>query len=166
MVLDLVKSNNDKFGFVEKYRAYHAVGYFTESHLVGVNGDSLYIEAPYSFRGGYFEDLVDVESRIGLDSFLKAKKPIYSLLNPSTIIVDMKIARETISGGYLPDKSVYKVYVINNIFRGDSSKYLVQLAQLSVGPSSPILSGLHKLGEKHSSVGLSRKDFLIARMSM
>lgn len=107
MEVTIRKDKNDVWGLVETFSVYKALDKTVTTVLAVVTVDGK-ISTPYALRGTGFEPLKDVDEEMGLDRYLKAKKPIYSRLQDG-FIVSIKAAC-TNEGEFIPDSVVYNLY--------------------------------------------------------
>lgn len=112
MILKLKKSLDGKYGYVEKYKSYryNSEGYIEVLCSITIDGD---FSPLYAFKGEKFVPLKEIEETVGIDKYLKAKKPIYSLINEGFVVslrVPVDYKNEIVKEGYS-----YNVYVVNDI---------------------------------------------------
>lgn len=122
MQLRLRESQDNQLGFVETYKIYR----YGENGSVSIKV-SLDIEgenslgkpsAPYVFRGNSFIPLSQIEEEMGIEKYLKAKKPFYSLVHngkSGILVLSAKIYINAETGEYDPDKSSFKIYILNKV---------------------------------------------------
>lgn len=113
MLLKARCSKNNEWGFLEKYDVYryNDTGYVKA--LCSVTSDKI-LAPVYAFRGEEFIPLVDIDEEVGIDRYVKAKKPFYSKLKEGFVVV-LKAEVNFRTKEYLPEKSTYEVYTINGI---------------------------------------------------
>lgn len=110
----LVKARYDKnnsWGLLEKYESYqyNRKGYVKA--LVSVTKDGSF--APiYAFRGEEFIPLDIIDAEVGIDRYVKAKKPLYSKVGEGFLVL-LKAEVDYANKVYYPDKSTYEVYTLN-----------------------------------------------------
>lgn len=110
MKVTIRKSKNDEWGFVESYSSYKYLNKGSITTLVGVSVDGT-LTKPYVLRGEEFIPLSQIDEEMGIDKYIKAKKPFYSLLTDG-FLVQLKVGLDFSTGEYLPEKSCYIVYKI------------------------------------------------------
>ena len=106
MKIQLRSDKHNRLGFVEKYNHY-----FYEDRRVTVLGLADvggYFSEPYVLRGDEFIPASQIEEEMGLEKYLKAKKPFYSVIGTGNIVVLAKISM-TLGDNkvYIPEKSTY-----------------------------------------------------------
>lgn len=111
MLLKAKCSNSRKWGFVERYDVYRYFGKGYIRALVSVSLEGV-LSPVYVFRGGEFIPLGVIDGEVGIDRYIRAKKPFYSLLS-SGFVVELRAEVDFVSRVYYPDKSSYGVYVMN-----------------------------------------------------
>lgn len=112
MKLTIRKSKDDKWGFVETYSVYSYLNKGSVTVTVGVTVDGT-LTKPYVLRGEEFIPLSQIDEEMGIEKYIKAKKPFYSLLSDG-FIAQLKVGVDFLTGEYLPDKSCYTIYKIAN----------------------------------------------------
>lgn len=110
----LIKARVDKngeWGFLEKYEwyKYYNTGYVKA--LVGITLDRK-LTKPFVYKGKEFVPLKEIDETVGLDKYIKAKKPFYSKVK-DCFIVELKAAVNFETGEYIPDKSSFEFYTPN-----------------------------------------------------
>lgn len=110
MKVTIRKSKNNEWGFVEGYSQYRYLGKGSITVTVGITVDGK-MTIPYILRGEEFIPLKQIDEEMGIDKYIKAKKPFYSLLSDG-FIAQLKVGLDYETGEYLPDKSCYNVYKI------------------------------------------------------
>lgn len=110
MKVTIRKSKDDKWGFVETYSCYRYIDRGSVTVLVGVTVDGT-LTKPHVLRGEEFIPLSQIEEEMGIQKYIKAKKPFYSLLSDG-FIAQLKVGLDFTTGEYLPDKSCYTIYKI------------------------------------------------------
>lgn len=80
-------------GYVESWEWYDYKGVLQITSLASIEArEGNYIE-PHVFKGGLFVPLSEVAQTLdyGVDRYLSSKKPIYSLLQPNSLVVETRI---------------------------------------------------------------------------
>jgi len=110
----LIKARVDKngeWGFLEKYEWYK---YYNTGHikaLVGITLDRKLTPA-FVYKGKEFIPIEDIDNTVGLNKYIKAKKPFYSKVK-DCFIVELKAAVDFTTGEYIPEKSSFELYTPN-----------------------------------------------------
>lgn len=110
MELTVRKSKNNEWGVVEQFSSYwyDGKGSVTITGCVTPEGK---LSPPYALKGEEFVPLSVIEGSVGIERYLKAKKPIYSKLSDG-FLVKIKAGLNYSTGEYLPEKSVAQAYKI------------------------------------------------------
>ena len=109
MKLKLRCAEDGKFGFVETFLPYnYKLGAVRIISLVKV-GQGL--AEPYIFRKGLFEPASVIDGEMGIDRYIKAKKPFYSVLGTGNAIIEARIAYERNNGELAEKNSHYSLYI-------------------------------------------------------
>lgn len=111
MIIKAKCSKSNKWGFVEKYEvySYNTKGYIKALVSVTVDGK---LSPVYVFRGDEFISLDVIDKEVGIDRYLKAKKPFYSRLNSGFVVI-LKAEVDFAERVYIPEKSTFEVYTLN-----------------------------------------------------
>lgn len=111
MILKVRKDDKGDWGFVEKYKKYRYTdkGYVEALGVVSVEG--VFVK-PYVFRAGEFIPADAIDSEVGIDKYIKAKKPFYSLVKDG-FIVSVRAAISFTENKVLLEESSYDVYIMN-----------------------------------------------------
>lgn len=129
MLVKVRCSNDKEWGFLEKYDVYR---YYNEGYIKAVTAVTAdkKLSPCYAFKGGRFVPLKEIEESVGIDKYIKAKKPFYSKLNEGYLVV-LKAEVNFKDKVYFPEKSSYEVYTINgnpsNIEDGIAFKRLLNV---------------------------------------
>lgn len=159
MIIKTRRSENNEWGFVEKYETYRYCdgGHVSALTSVTMNGT---LAPAYVFRGGKFIPLKDIDEEVGLNRYIAAKKPFYSKIKEGFVV--MLTAKVDFRNGiYLPDESTYEVYTMNGV-PGDITKGIPFKKVLDVPKefATIVKEPLRLLGE---SMG-DREKFLRSRI--
>lgn len=160
MELTVRADNEGKWGFVERFKPYAWKDYRCVTVDVGVTSEGNFTE-PYALRGTGFEKLSVVADEMGLEKYMKARKPIYSLLSDG-FIIDIRSYFEYESGEYCEEKSHYHIYSIRDIIRSkptEGKAYLVEVMEIP----EELDALAKKLSKKVAETGFDRNAFLKAR---
>lgn len=162
MIVKLKCDDKGNFGFTEKFK-YYAFNNATLSIMAIANAGS-YFSEPYILRGGNFEPAKVIEEEMGIEKYIKAKKPFYSVLGTGNIILDIKVAYDFRTGEYLKEKSTFKKYgVVKDSLKYDEKEgWSVQLKLLTSG-NNMLSAWLDKIAEEISKMGNDREKFLKSR---
>lgn len=160
MKLTIRKSKDDKWGFVETYSSYSYLLKGSITVTVGVTVDGT-LTKPYVLRGEEFIPLSQIEEEMGIEKYIKAKKPFYSLLSDG-FIVQLKVGLDFRTGEYLPDKSCYTVYKVTD--KKVISPIECELSLVRILDTTDKLNELmENLGKEVASYKGDRATFLRAR---
>lgn len=85
MELKVRNSKDNEWGFVEGFKVWRWDNKGYVEAVVGVTVDGNFTK-PYVRRGGDFIPLSEIEESIGIDKYIKAKKPFYSLLKDCFVV--------------------------------------------------------------------------------
>jgi hypothetical protein len=105
-----VKNDGKRFAFVERYSVYcyRGKGHITSLCAVTKKG----IIAPsYAFKRESFINLKEIDKTVGIDSYLKAKKALYSIIGQG-FIVEMRIGVDFTTGKYLEKNTYVKGFTV------------------------------------------------------
>lgn len=162
MKLKLKCDINGNFGFVEKYKPYiYDNGTISISAIVNVGK---YIAEPYVFRGGVFVPAKQIEEEMGIDKYIKAKKPFYSVLGTGNLIVDMKIAYDVKTKEYIKDKSTFKMYgIVKDSLSFKNDEWSCDIRTLT-SSSTELENWLDKVSMEVAKTGSNREEFLKSRI--
>lgn len=165
MKIQLRSDKHNRLGFVEKYNHY-----FYEDRRVTVFGLADvggYFSEPYVLRGDEFIPASQIEEEMGLEKYLKAKKPFYSVIGTGNIVVLAKISM-TLGDNkvYIPEKSTYGLYFLdkNSLKCTGSGEWEANLKKVSA-TNEQIEAWLQNLGESFVKCGNDRGLFLRSRFS-
>ena len=111
------QDENGVFGVVEKFKVYDYYGYEGSiSALCGydvLEDNTLSLSEPYALRRGLFVPLKEVADEMGLERYLRAKRPIYTILKNRPFFA-AKICKNFKTGEYLEAKSLHNVLSITS----------------------------------------------------
>lgn len=110
-----IKNDGKNWGFVEKYDIYKYQGKGFKKAIVGISleGSEATLTEPYIFRRNSFEPLRTIEKEMGIEKYIKAKKPFYSLINEG-LVVSLHARVDFETGEYIPEDSKYIIYTKND----------------------------------------------------
>lgn len=111
MEVTIRKSKDNQWGFVETFNVYRYLecGSVTVTVVVTQEGK---LATPYVLRGEEFIPAKQIEEELGLEKYIKAKKPFYCNLADG-FIVSIKAGVNYVTGEFLPDTSNYIVYSLS-----------------------------------------------------
>lgn len=82
--------STDKWGFVEQFKPYkwNESGFIDVVTAVSHNKetDSFFFSTPYVLRGGEFIPVKTIDEEMGIEKYIKAKKPFYSLVEDGFVV--------------------------------------------------------------------------------
>lgn len=163
MKIKLKCDKNNRLGFVEKYTQY-----FYEDRQISVLGMANvgnYFSEPYVFRGEEFIPAAQIEDEIGIEKYVRAKKPFYSVIGTGNIIVSAKISMSLDKPSiYIPEKSMFNLYYLDkdSIVQKSNTEWEAKLRRLSATNES-LEKWFKSLGEKFVESGNDRELFLKSR---
>ena len=158
MELKIKKSKDNKWGFVETFKVWrylNPVGYVEA--VVGVSYDGKFTK-PYVFRGEEFIPLQEINEEMGIEKYIKAKKPFYSLLTDG-FVAKVRVYINFETGEYIEDKSSYVVYSVV----GSKDEKVAFTKRLREVPSK-VDDCMKKLMKELSSNAENREKFLSSRL--
>lgn len=163
MILSLKADKNcQRFGFVETWKPYsYDTGAVT---ILAIANAGKYVAEPYIFRGGEFVEAETIENEMGINRYIKAKKPFYSLLGTGNLIVEMRICFDLKDRSYIPDKSKFVLYgVVKDSLSFDSVKgWTIKLKRIT-SVNDTVQEWLNSMGTQIASCGTYRDLFLKSR---
>lgn len=126
-VVNVRCSKDNMWGFPETFKkySYEGVGYV---EIVGVVTPEGKLSEPFVFRGGEFIPASQIDSEMGIEKYIKAKKPFYSRLNDG-FIVTIRAGADFTKKEFLPERTSYTVYRIEMV-NGDNSNAQIRLVSI------------------------------------
>ena len=161
MEIRVRSDKENRWGFVEEYKVYDYLGKGSIDALVGIGFDREMTE-PYIYRADKFIKLSEIDKDMGIEKYIKAKKPFYTLLEDG-FIAKLNAKVDFINGKYLPEKSSYSVYTPLNVSKGNGSKVKVVLMRVNEIPNE-LNDSMQKLLQKVGESFGDREVFLRNRM--
>jgi hypothetical protein len=162
MFIKLKADDDGNFAFVEKYKPYR----YTEGaiKLFMLVDAGVGMTEPVVFRGNKFIPIREIEKEMGIDKYIKAKKPFYSQLGNGNLIVSMNIAFDLQTYELVEEKSHYQAYtVVRDSLRFTKEGWSVNARMLR--SSSLVLDDWFKgLAKEIAKTGFDRESFLKLRM--
>lgn len=164
MSIKIRRDENNKWGFVETFKPYRFGEVGSVTVLVGVTPDGKFTE-PYILRKGLFIPLAEVEKDgdVGLKAYLRAKKPIYSMLSDG-FIISLKCYMNYVTGEFIEDKSGYDIYTITGQTAVTSVESRLSTDKLMVIPENVDELAKNLLKEMVAFKD-SREEFLLSRLN-
>lgn len=161
MILNLRCSDDGKFGFVERYSPYVYVD--GAIHIKALATAGGYFSKPFIMRGGEFISAQEIEKEMGIQKYIKAKKPFYSVLGEGNLIVDARIAYDLKTNSYIKSKSVFNMYgIVKDTLTLNDGIWSVELRRLS-SSSKELEDWVTSVSEKIAVIGNDREQFLKSR---
>lgn len=111
MKVKVRQDNNNVWGFVEQYSAYSYGRKGYVELVTGINPDGDMV-VPYVMRNGLFVPLEVVDKEIGVERYIKAKKPFYCRLQDG-FIARVRVGLDCDTYAMVPDKSIFEVYTVD-----------------------------------------------------
>lgn len=116
MLVKARNSKNGEWGFLEKFEKYQYKDEGYVKALTSVSTDGK-LTPVYVFKGEDFVSLSEIDEEVGIDRYIKAKKPLYVKSNEGFIVV-LKAEVDFRNKVYFPERSSYEFYTLN----GDLAK--------------------------------------------
>lgn len=158
MELKIKKSRDNKWGFVEafkKWKYLNPVGYIEV--VVGVDTKGQFTK-PYVFRGEEFVSLKSINEEMGIEKYINAKKPFYSLLE-DCFVAKLRVYVNFDTGEYIEEKSTYDVYSVVG-FDGDKVGFTKRIREVPEAIDTCMKKLMKELSESYNS----REEFLLKRL--
>lgn len=157
------RDENNHWGFVETFKPYRFGDVGSVTALVGVTPEGKFAE-PHILRKGVFIPLADVEKEgdVGLKAYMRAKKPIYSMLADG-FIISLKCYMNYVTGEFIEDKSGYDIYTITGQTAVTSVESRLSTTKLMVVPKN-IDELAKKLLKEMVKYQDNREEFLLSRL--
>ena len=107
--LKVRESTDGTFGFVEEYKQYehYDTGYVEVTGCVGKGG---ILAPPYIYRNQNFVAASELEKEMDIAKYIKARKPFYTLLLPSSLLMKARMFYKDNGMTIVPEKSLFEVY--------------------------------------------------------
>jgi len=160
--LKLRCSDDNKFGFVEKYETYaFKTGAVKIRAIANAGG---YFAEPYIYRKGEFVPASKIDEEMGIFRYIRAKKPMYSVIGTGNVILDIRVAYDLKTFSIISDKSYFNVYgVVKDSLSCENDEWYIDIRKLT-STNDDIEKWLNALGKKLALMGCDKKDFLKSRM--
>jgi len=117
MLVKVRSDKNNTWGFLERYETYQYRGIGYVKALVGVTVDKG-LTPVWVFKGYEFISLETIDETVGINKYIKAKKPFYSRVS-DCFIVELKAGVDFKNKKYYPEKSTFELYMLNGKPVGD-----------------------------------------------
>lgn len=167
MNIDLRADRNGNFAFVETFKVYEYRGEGTIDVLAVPDTSMSVLPMAYVLRGETYIPTSTIEEEMGIEKYVVAKKPMYSLISDNRpLILRAKVGIRYDDNTYLKEKSTYSIYIKNpNVpiepLAGD--RYLMRTREL-LSRDEAIEAWLDSIGESIARYGTNRVEFLKSRM--
>lgn len=150
------------WGFVEEFKTYRYGDTGSITVKVGVGGDGKFVK-PYILRKGVFIPMSEIEKEgdCGVSAYMKAKKPIYSLLSDG-FIINLKCYLDYTKGTLIPEKSHFDVYSVKGMTPVTAVEAKLTTIRLMEIPDALNELALELMG-KVVEIGIDREKFLRSR---
>jgi len=164
------KSKDDKWGFVESFNVYKYAGCGSISVTVGISPEGKLV-VPYVFRGEEFIPAQVIDEEMGIEKYIKAKKPFYSNLSDG-FVATIKAGVNFETGAFIPETTNYIAYKVSERERVNQisqREYSLKLQRLLEIPESvdTLMTELAKqiasCAEKEFNKGKMRSNFIKMR---
>lgn len=161
MDLTIRRGGEKEWGFVESFDMYHYDGKGSVKVTIGVSTDGN-LTKPYVLRKGVFIPLDVIDKEMGVEKYIKAKKPFYSLLSDG-FVASVKAGVDFNTGEFLPDKTDYKIYQLHDMTKLSLNQGTIHLRQIHE-TSKDLEDLMMVIAEKISRCKGDRLEFLKARL--
>ena len=111
MKVKVRQDRNNIWGFVEQYSAYAYDGKGYIEVVTGINHDGDMV-VPYVMRNNEFISLDVIDREVGIDRYIKAKKPFYCRLQDG-FIARIRVGVDYSTFAMVPEKSIFEVYTVD-----------------------------------------------------
>ena len=161
MLLKIRKSKDNVWGFPESFSVYNyeGVGYIK---ILGVITPMGTLAQPYVFRAETFIPASVIEEEMGIEKYLKAKKPFYCLLSDG-FIAEIRTGVDFVNNKYLPEKSSFNIYMVARSSEASINDGAIQLINVLEIPEKVTLL-MSRISEGIAASGGDRATFLRSRM--
>lgn len=161
MDLNIKKGESNIWGFAETFQIYRYddKGTITVTLVVSHEGR---LSNPYVFRGGDFVPASQIHEEMGIQKYLKAKKPFYSRLSDG-FIVKLRVGTNFLTGEYIPETSVHDVFEISKTSVQVNSGKLTVRRLLEIPDKVKEL--MEELSKEVAKCKGDRETFLISRFT-
>lgn len=111
MEVNIKKDDNDRWGYVEQYSVYRTLETGNIKVVLSVSPEGKLSE-PFVYRGGVFIPARQIDEEMGIEKYIRAKKPFYSLISDG-FIVSIKAGWNFMTEEFLEDKSDFVIYHVS-----------------------------------------------------
>lgn len=118
----------NEWGFVETFKVYRYKESGTISALLAVTPEGN-IATPYVLRGSKFIPLDEIEREVGVERYLKAKKPFYSMLSDG-FIAYVRAGYDFEKEEFLKDKTSYEIYTAGQALNLGTTRGTIKLRRI------------------------------------
>lgn len=161
MELTIRKSEDNKWGFVESFSVYKYNNKGVITVTLGVTPEGR-IAPAYVMRGNKFISVDEIDREMGVEKYIKAKKPFYTLLSDG-YVAEVKAGYDLMSGEFVKDKSSYSIYQATNRSKvgiSEGNLYLKQIHETS----DMLESLMFKIARQVSLCRGDRRSYLLSRL--
>lgn len=110
MDVKIRKSKDNVWGFVESFSSYQTVSTGNIKVVCAITPEGKLAE-PYVFRDEQFIPLKQIDEEMGIEKYIKAKKPFYSNLSDG-FIAFIKAGVDYVEEEFLPEKTDFVIYQV------------------------------------------------------
>lgn len=161
MDLTIRMSKDNKWCCVESFNVYRYLDTGSISVTVGISPEGKMV-SPYVLRDEMFIPLKVIDEEMGIDKYIKAKKPFYSALAEG-FIVSIKAGVNFVTGELIPEKTTYSVYSISSRGEVVSNTSTLKLKRVLEIPDS-VNDLMMKIAGEIASCKGNREVFLRNRL--
>lgn len=160
MELKVRESKTNEWGFVEGFKKWNYLNKGYIEAVVGVTVSGSFT-VPYVYRKDEFLPASVIDKEIGIDKYIKAKKPFYSLLSDG-FVVKIRAGMDFITGELIENGSSFEVYTVNTRIGRKGDK--VPMMRVREVPDNIVTLMNDKLIPELAKCGGDREIFLRLRM--
>lgn len=161
MDVTIRKSKDNEWGFVESFSMYQTIHTGNIKVVVSITPEGEIAE-PFVLRDEQFIPLSQIDEEMGIDKYIKAKKPFYCKLSDG-FIAFIKAGVNYTEKEFLKDKSDFIIYKVASKDLETQSKGTLHLKRVLDIPKN--LEGLmYHLAEEVSKCNGDREEFLRSRI--
>lgn len=160
MEVTIRKSKNNEWGYVEYFSTYQTIDTGNIKVVASVTAEGK-LSTPYVLRGEEFVPVEQIQEEMGIDKYIKAKKPFYSKLSDG-FIVFIKAGVNYTEKAFLKDKTSFVIYKAAGKEMTSASEGTVQLTRILDIPDN-LKDLMYELAEKVSKCNGDREEFLRSR---
>lgn len=108
MDVTIRRSSDNEWGFVESFSVYRYSGKGIINVTLAVTSDGR-IAPAYVMRGNKFISVDEIDKEMGIEKYIKAKKPFYTMLSDG-FIANVKSGFNTANGEFLKEKTSFSIF--------------------------------------------------------